>query len=99
MLDTGEDESKKVYAGKLDDLRALVTPIQARAKEWQELPAAEEALRTCIVRFRKVTDLAKTKVGDLDQDDVQYHRISVRVCVCMYVCVYIFQFTSVLQCR
>jgi hypothetical protein len=61
-IGAGEEEQKSVYVSKLGELKALVQPVQTRAQEWSELPAAEEALRTTIMRFRKVVDLHNAKV-------------------------------------
>ncbi|CAI5483683.1 unnamed protein product [Closterium sp. Yama58-4] len=53
LYEDGESESKGVYISKLDELKRLGDPIEARLKEEEARPAALQSLQYCIGSFRE----------------------------------------------
>jgi len=56
LYDEGEDQPRAEYATRLQSMTDISGPALARAKEYEKLPEAENALRQAIVHFRKITE-------------------------------------------
>ncbi|XP_004349347.1 hsp97-like protein [Capsaspora owczarzaki ATCC 30864] len=80
LYEEGEDQVKKVYVKKLEELKKLSDPFVRRYNEAQERPKAEEALRSSIVLARKAVEQFKAgdeKYNHLDAADVD--RVAVAI--------------------
>ncbi|KAL4201207.1 hypothetical protein AMTRI_Chr02g257470 [Amborella trichopoda] len=66
LYEEGDDESEKVYAAKLDELRKLVDPIENRFKDEEARPQAIRDLLNCIVDHR----MAVQSLGTSERDAV-----------------------------
>ncbi|GJM94812.1 hypothetical protein PR202_ga11491 [Eleusine coracana subsp. coracana] len=53
LYEDGEDETKGVYIAKLEELKKIGDPIEARYKEWTERGSAIDQLVYCINSFRE----------------------------------------------
>jgi heat shock protein 4 len=53
LYEDGEDETKGVYIAKLEELKNIGDPIEARYKEWTERGSAIDQLVYCINSFRE----------------------------------------------
>ncbi|KAK3137331.1 hypothetical protein QOZ80_5BG0450890 [Eleusine coracana subsp. coracana] len=53
LYEDGEDETKGVYIAKLEELKKIGDPIEARYKEWMERGSAIDQLVYCISSFRE----------------------------------------------
>ncbi|XP_062230936.1 heat shock 70 kDa protein 15-like [Phragmites australis] len=53
LYEDGEDETKGVYIAKLEELKKIGDPIEARYKEWMERGSAADQLVYCINSFRE----------------------------------------------
>jgi len=53
LYEDGEDETKGVYIAKLEELKKIGDPIEARYKEWTERGSAVDQLVYCINSFRE----------------------------------------------
>lgn len=56
LYDEGEDQAKKVYVERLNDLKKLTDPIVERERELQERPKAFEEFGSAIVHLNKILD-------------------------------------------
>ncbi|KAF9589364.1 hypothetical protein IFM89_023298 [Coptis chinensis] len=52
LYEEGDDESEKVYTGKLEDLKKLVDPIESRYKDEEGRAQATRDFLNCIVDYR-----------------------------------------------
>ncbi|OVA11479.1 Heat shock protein 70 family [Macleaya cordata] len=52
LYEDGDDESERVYTGKLEDLKKLVDPIESRYKDEEARAQATRDLLKCIVDYR-----------------------------------------------
>ncbi|KAJ1261991.1 hypothetical protein BS78_09G072100 [Paspalum vaginatum] len=52
LYEDGEDETKGVYIAKLEELKKIGDPIEARYKEWTDRASAVDQLVYCIKSFR-----------------------------------------------
>ncbi|RZC65661.1 hypothetical protein C5167_009346 [Papaver somniferum] len=52
LYEDGDDESERVYTGKLEDLKKLVDPIESRYKDEEARAQATRDLLKCIVEYR-----------------------------------------------
>ncbi|KAI3863170.1 hypothetical protein MKW98_015628 [Papaver atlanticum] len=52
LYEDGDDESERVYTGKLEDLKKLVDPIESRYKDEEARAQATRDLFNCIVEYR-----------------------------------------------
>ncbi|KAI3879618.1 hypothetical protein MKX03_029346 [Papaver bracteatum] len=52
LYEDGDDESERVYTGKLGDLKKLVDPIESRYKDEEARAQATRDLFNCIVEYR-----------------------------------------------
>ncbi|KAG2625011.1 hypothetical protein PVAP13_3KG160900 [Panicum virgatum] len=53
LYEDGEDETKGVYIAKLEELKKIGDPIEARCKEWTDRGSAVDQLVYCINSFRE----------------------------------------------
>lgn len=77
LYDEGEDQPKKVYVERLNDLKKLTDPVVERERELQERPKAFEEFGSAIVHFNKILE--------------KYHKEGVRVqflVLCKYSVLY-----------
>ncbi|KNC86481.1 hypothetical protein SARC_01389 [Sphaeroforma arctica JP610] len=56
LYDEGDDVQRSEYVTRMEKLEAEIAPVKSRARDWENLPAAEEAIRRSIVQYRKVVD-------------------------------------------
>jgi heat shock protein 4 len=66
----GEDAKKSDYVAKLDELKALGDPIRFRAREAEERPRAERALRETLARFQDAATSGDEKYSHLSEEDL-----------------------------
>lgn len=70
LYDEGEDQAKSVYVAKLAEISALGSPIERRAQEAENRPAAASALRDrCQYYLNAVQD--REKYGHLTEDELK----------------------------
>lgn len=73
LYEEGDDQKKQVYIDKLAQLKTVGTPIQDRYQEFQNRPAAFEALGHSVMHVRKFLDLyaqKDEKYDHISQEDV-----------------------------
>lgn len=63
LYDEGEEQPKKVYMAKLEELKKCGDPVIEREKEFLERPAAFNELATMIVHFEKFLESYAQGVG------------------------------------
>ncbi|PKA45955.1 Heat shock 70 kDa protein 16 [Apostasia shenzhenica] len=66
LYEDGDDESEKVYAAKLNELKMLVDPIESRYKDEKARAHATRDLLNCIVEYR----MAVKSVANYERDAV-----------------------------
>ncbi|KAF6172862.1 hypothetical protein GIB67_035416 [Kingdonia uniflora] len=66
LYEDGEDETKGVYAAKLEELQKLGNPIEERYKEHSERGPAIDQLTYCISSFREAALSNDTKFDHID---------------------------------
>ncbi|KAE8772619.1 Heat shock 70 kDa protein 4L [Hordeum vulgare] len=66
LYEDGEDETKGVYVAKLEELKKVGGPIEARYREWEERGPAIEQLSYCIHSFREAALSSDTKFDHID---------------------------------
>ena len=54
LYDEGEDQSKKVYVARLDELKKVGNPVEDRLTESANRPAAFDMLGKALVHFEKI---------------------------------------------
>ena len=63
LYDEGEDQPKKVYVSKLEELRKIGDPVVQREKEFLERPAAFNELASTIIHYEKFLQSYAQGVG------------------------------------
>ncbi|WVZ96785.1 hypothetical protein U9M48_042379 [Paspalum notatum var. saurae] len=71
LYEDGEDETKGVYIAKLEELKKIGDPIEARFKEWAERASAVSVLEYCIKSFREAALSSDQKYDHIDIADKQ----------------------------
>ncbi|KAJ1261994.1 hypothetical protein BS78_09G072400 [Paspalum vaginatum] len=71
LYEDGEDETKGVYIAKLEELKKIGDPIEARFKEWAERASAVDQLEYCIRSFREAALSSDQKFDHIDISDKQ----------------------------
>ncbi|KAL6897865.1 hypothetical protein ACP4OV_006824 [Aristida adscensionis] len=71
LYEDGEDETKGVYIAKLEELKKIGDPIEARYKEWTERGFAVEQLTYCIRSFREAALSNDQKFDHIDISEKQ----------------------------
>jgi heat shock protein 4 len=56
LYEDGDNETEKVYAGKIEELKKLVDPLENRCKEEEARASAMRELLSCIVNHRMAVD-------------------------------------------
>ncbi|KAF8414092.1 hypothetical protein HHK36_002091 [Tetracentron sinense] len=69
LYEDGDDESEKVYTGKLEDLKKLVDPIENRYKDEETRAQATRDLLKCIVDNRMAVTSLPANDGDAVIDE------------------------------
>ena len=64
LYDEGEDQPKKVYVKRLEELLKTGNVVVRREAEWKERPGAFEELATAIVHFEKILTQYKDEVSE-----------------------------------
>ena len=64
LYDEGEDQPKKVYVKRLEELRKTGDVLVTREQEWRERPRAFEELAATIVHYEKIVAEYKDEVED-----------------------------------
>ena len=54
LYDEGEDQAKKVYVKRLEELQKTGNKVVMRETEWRERPRAFEELASAIIHFEKI---------------------------------------------
>ena len=54
LYDEGEDQAKKVYVARLDELKKVGNPVEERQTESTNRPAAFDMLGKALVHFEKI---------------------------------------------
>ncbi|MCL7039852.1 hypothetical protein MKW94_021061 [Papaver nudicaule] len=65
LYEDGDDESERVYTGKLEDLKKLVDPIESRYKDEEARAQATRDLLKCIVDYRMAVKSLPTSDRDV----------------------------------
>ncbi|KAI3948835.1 hypothetical protein MKX01_022249 [Papaver californicum] len=65
LYEDGDDESERVYTGKLEDLKKLVDPIESRYKDEEARAQATRDLLKCIVEYKMAVKSLPTSDGDM----------------------------------
>ncbi|XP_062179844.1 heat shock 70 kDa protein 15-like [Phragmites australis] len=71
LYEDGEDETKGVYIAKLEELKKIGDPIEARYKEWMERGSAVDQLVYCINSFREAALSNDQKFDHIDISEKQ----------------------------
>ncbi|KAL6897866.1 hypothetical protein ACP4OV_006825 [Aristida adscensionis] len=71
LYEDGEDETKGVYIAKLEELKKIGDPIEARYKEWTERGSAVDQLMYCISSFREAALSNDQKFDHIDISEKQ----------------------------
>ncbi|KAG2549782.1 hypothetical protein PVAP13_9KG259900 [Panicum virgatum] len=71
LYEDGEDETKGVYIAKLEELKKIGDPIEARYKEWTERGSAVDQLVYCINSFREAALSNDQKFEHIDISEKQ----------------------------
>eukprot|EP00267_Zea_mays_P047713 XP_020400200.1 heat shock 70 kDa protein 14 [Zea mays] len=71
LYEDGEDETKGVYISKLEDLKKIGDPIEARYKESTERGSSVDQLVYCINSFREAALSSDQKFGHIDISEKQ----------------------------
>ncbi|CAN6340828.1 unnamed protein product [Urochloa humidicola] len=71
LYEDGEDETKGVYIAKLEELKKIGDPIEARYKEWTERGSAVDQLVYCIHSFREAALSNDQKFEHIDISEKQ----------------------------
>ncbi|KAG0517223.1 hypothetical protein BDA96_09G070300 [Sorghum bicolor] len=71
LYEDGEDETKGVYISKLEELKKIGDPIEARYKEWTERGSAVDQLVYCINSFREAALSNDQKFDHIDVSEKQ----------------------------
>ncbi|VAH03108.1 unnamed protein product [Triticum turgidum subsp. durum] len=71
LYEDGEDETKGVYVAKLEELKKVGGPIEARYREWEERGPAIEQLAYCIRSFREAALSSDPKFEHIDISEKQ----------------------------
>ncbi|PUZ64281.1 hypothetical protein GQ55_3G131500 [Panicum hallii var. hallii] len=71
LYEDGEDETKGVYIAKLEELKKIGDPIEARYKEWTERGPAVDQLVYCINSFREAALSNDQKFEHIDISEKQ----------------------------
>ncbi|KAL4452428.1 hypothetical protein ABPG75_008090 [Micractinium tetrahymenae] len=69
LYEDGEDEVKSVYVAKLEEMKKLGDPVEARAANAAALPAAADSLRRACQSF--LAALNEPRTAHLEQEDKQ----------------------------
>uniref|UniRef100_A0A0D9UXK1 Uncharacterized protein n=1 Tax=Leersia perrieri TaxID=77586 RepID=A0A0D9UXK1_9ORYZ len=77
LYEDGEDETKGVYVAKLEELKKVGDPIEARYKEWMDRGPAIDQLAYCITSFR---DAALSKDPKFDHIDIEEKQKVINEC-------------------
>ena len=62
LYDEGEDQPKKVYVKRLDELKKTGGKVVAREAESRERPVAFDELASVIIHYEKIIDEYRTEV-------------------------------------
>lgn len=65
----GEDTTKSVYVGKLEELHKLGDPIKQRHFEYEEIPRAEKSLRDVIAQFIAQANSNEEKLAHISTEE------------------------------
>jgi len=71
LYEDGEDETKGVYISKLEELKKIGDPIEARHKEWTERGSSVDQLVYCINSFREAASSSDQKFDHIDISEKQ----------------------------
>ncbi|KAL6607734.1 hypothetical protein ACP70R_040797 [Stipagrostis hirtigluma subsp. patula] len=71
LYEDGEDETKGVYIAKLEELKKIGDPIEARYREWTERGSAVDQLVYCINSFREAALSNDQKFDHIDISEKQ----------------------------
>ncbi|XP_006643833.1 heat shock 70 kDa protein 15-like isoform X2 [Oryza brachyantha] len=71
LYEDGEDETKGVYVAKLEELKKVGDPIEARHKEWMDRGPAIDQLAYCINSFREAALSKDPKFDHIDIEEKQ----------------------------
>ncbi|KAL4450109.1 hypothetical protein ABPG77_010778 [Micractinium sp. CCAP 211/92] len=69
LYEDGEDEAKSVYVAKLEEMRKLGGPVEARAANAEALPGAADSLRRTCQSF--LAALNEPRTSHLEEEDKQ----------------------------
>ena len=62
LYDEGEDQPKKVYVKRLEELKKTGDKVVTREAEWRERPRAFEELASTIIHYEKILAEYKDEV-------------------------------------
>ncbi|KAF0916094.1 hypothetical protein E2562_000703 [Oryza meyeriana var. granulata] len=71
LYEDGEDETKGVYVAKLEELKKVGDPVEARYKEWMDRGPAIDQLAYCINSFREAALSKDPKFDHIDIEEKQ----------------------------
>ncbi|KAG8053155.1 hypothetical protein GUJ93_ZPchr0001g30913 [Zizania palustris] len=71
LYEDGEDETKGVYVAKLEELKKVGDPIEARHKDWMDRGPSIDQLSYCINSFREAALSKDPKFDHIDVEEKQ----------------------------
>ncbi|XP_052158244.1 heat shock 70 kDa protein 15-like [Oryza glaberrima] len=71
LYEDGEDETKGVYVAKLEELKKVGGPIEARYKEWMDRGPSIDQLAYCINSFRDAALSKDPKFDHIEMEEKQ----------------------------
>ena len=77
LYDEGEDQSKKVYVKRLDELKKTGNRVVTREVEWRERPRAFGELASTIIHFEKILAEYKDEVRERESSEIGGNILSV----------------------
>ena len=77
LYDEGEDQSKKVYVKRLDELKKTGNKVVTREVEWRERPRAFGELASTIIHFEKILAEYKDEVRERESSEIGGNILSV----------------------
>lgn len=63
LYEEGEDQSKKVYVKRLEELQKTGNKLVTRETEWRERPRAFEELASTIIHYEKILEQYRDQVS------------------------------------